>query len=337
MKSIIALEEMIKIEEKRAGILKRQLSDHEAGVNKLTYMQLASTERSLEETNTQLEMNRKMLEKLMASDMKELEDKERIEEAIKRKNYYKYQKIRLKRDIIRTNDQKLEAMLILDELPEDVCFEDNEIFNIALKSIELDLSLHESIEKEFQDIKKDFQNLLKECEEEEIKELVTLNNLIPIIVLHFSVLLSNIKANRAEDNLPPFSGFPKFEDWWIEELWYSHQAYFGLFKWKYIVEKLCTTTEQKRSWDIIFSNWVFIKKLINSKGKLGYKYNFAFDTLIKNRAELEEEILEINLLSMESIVTDLTKKENFSKIRKKHNIDTDYLVYKRDRLDHQEK
>ena len=36
-----------------------------------------------------------------------------------------------------------------------------------------------------------------------------------------------------------FAGFPKYQDWWIRELWSSHQAYFALFKWKDIINNLC--------------------------------------------------------------------------------------------------
>ncbi len=337
MKSIIALQEMIKIEEKRVSILKRQLSDHESGINKLTYMQKASTERSLEETNLQLEINRKKLDELMASDLKELEEKERFESAIKRRNYYQYQKVRLKRDTTRPNDQKLEAMLIIDELPAGVGIEDDQLIEIAQKSISMGLSSLEEVMELHKNVQKDFDDLLKNCKDEIIGDLGMLNIHIPIVVTQFAILLSNIKENRGENKLPPFSGFPKFEDWWIEELWYTHQAYFGLYKWKSIVSKLCNTTDQINAWEVIFANWVFIKKCINGKGRLGFEYNFAFDTLIKKYADLEEEIIEINLLSMESIINDLTKKEDFNKVKKKHKVDTEYLSFKREKLKYQEK
>ena len=32
-----------------------------------------------------------------------------------------------------------------------------------------------------------------------------------------------------------FAGFPKYEDWWLKDLWKSHQAYFALYKWKNII------------------------------------------------------------------------------------------------------
>ena len=330
MKSIIALESIIKEEEKRISMVKRQLSDHESGEHKLTFLDRTSSENSLEITSESLTKHQSMLNELLASDLGELEEKERIEAAILRKNYFKYQKVRIHRDIAKSNDLKLEAMHILDELPENIEFEDDTIIDIAVKSIELGLVVHEEIENQYQMIKSDFEKLIKDCKDEHINELVTLNNLIPIVVLHFSVLLSNIKENNAENKKVKISGFPKFEDWWIKELWYSHQAYFGLYKWRQIIENICNTPEQKRSWDKIFSNWIFIKKAITNKGELCFKYNFAFDTIIHKYAELEEETIETNLISMETIVNGLIKKENFNTLREKHQIDTDYLLYKRE-------
>ena len=337
MKSIIALENLIKDEEKRLSILKRQLAEHESGETKLTLLQKASSESSIEVTKKENEKHKLMLDKLLRADLQELEKQERLEEAITRKNYFHYQKVRLKRDKTRKNDKKLEAMLILDELPEEIQFEDDELFDLAKKSIELDISTHELLDKELKDIKVEFTKLLKECKDEDISVLGMLSSRIPILVLHFSILLSNIKENREKDKLPPFSGFPKFEDWWIEELWYSHQAYLGLYKWKGIVNKLCNSADQRNAWESIFSNWISIKKIINRKGVQAYQYNFAFDTLIQKYADLEEELVEINIISMDSIVAELTKKENFSKQRKNHNIETAYLTYKRIRLNHKEK
>ena len=332
MKSIIALENIIKEEEKRISMLKRQLSDHESGEHKLTFLDRTSSENSLETTSESLMKHQSMLNELLASDLGELEEKERIEAAILRKNYYKYQKVRIHRDISKSNDLKLEAMHILDELPENIELDDDTIIDIAVKSIELGLVVHEEIENQYQMIKSDFEKLIKDCKDEHIHELVTLNNLIPIVVLHFSVLMSNIKENNIENNKVQISGFPKFEDWWINELWYSHQAYFGLYKWRQIIENICNSPEQKRSWDKIFSNWIFIKKAITNKGKLCFKYNFAFDALILKYAELEEEIIETNLISMETIVNGLIEKEDFKTLKDKHQIDTDYLLYKREQL-----
>ena len=331
MKAIIALEELIKGEEKRVALLKRQLSEHESGTNKLTIMAKASTESSLAENSNLLDQHRAKLDELLKQDLKELEKEENLKAAIERKNYYHYQKIRLKRDKISSNDVKLEAMMIIDELPNDVHFEDKILLEIATKTLELDLRVHEDIEQELETIKNEFEALLKDTKDENINELGLLKFQIPILVLHFSVLVSNINENRKIEKLPEFGGFPKYEDWWIAELWLSHQAYFGLYKWKSIIKNLCNTSDQKRAWEVIFANWVNIKKVLSGKGKLGFELNFIFDTLIRNYSGLEEELSKIILTTMESIVKDITAKEDFTR-SKDHNLVTDYVEYKREKI-----
>ncbi len=265
MNAIIAIQDLIKQNEKRIKILQSQISDHDSGRTKMSPMAKASTENSIEESKAILEKNQLILKELQKHDLMELEKEERLKEAIVRKNYFKYQKIRIKRDIAKDNDQKLEAMMIVDELPSDVTLEDDDVFAIADATIKLDLRIHDELDEELQDIKKDFDELLKNVSKEDINSLGTFNAHIPILVLHLSVLISNIKENIKEDNLPEFKGLPKFQDWWIDELWYNHQAYFGLYKWKMIVSSLCITNDQKRAWEVIFANWVFIKKVLNKK------------------------------------------------------------------------
>jgi len=332
MNAIIAVQDLIKQNEKRISILQAQLADHESGRAKMSVMAKASTENGLENSKEVLEKNQLILAELQKHDLMELEKEERLKEAIKRKNYYKYQKVRLKRDIIRANDQKLEAMMIVDELPADVNLEDDDIFAIADATIKLDLRIHDELDEELEEIKRDFVELLKNVKKEDISSLGVLNTHIPVLVLHLSVLISNIEDNIKEDSLPQFRGLPKFEDWWIDELWSNHQAYFGLYKWKDIVTSLCITSEQKRAWEVIFANWVFIKKVLNKKGKLGYEYNFAFDTLMQYHTNLEEELDEENLKNMETIVENITLKEDFSAYRYKHTISTPYLSYKREKI-----
>ena len=331
MKAIIVLEELIKGEEKRVALLKRQLSEHESGTNKLTIMSKASTESSLVENSALLDEHRAKLDELLKQDLKELEKEENLKAAVERTNYYHYQKIRLNRDKVSSNDVKLEAMMIIDELPNDVHFEDKILLEIATKTIELNLRVHEDLDQNYEIIKKEFEDLLKDTKDENINELGLLKFQIPILALHFSVLVENIKENRKRGKLPDFTGFPKYEDWWIAELWQSHQAYFGLYKWKSIVKNLCNTSDQKRAWEIIFANWVNIKKALNGKGKLGYELNYVFDTLIRNHSGLEEELSKIILTTMESIVKDITAKEDFI-TSKEHNLVTDYVEYKREKI-----
>jgi len=336
MKTIIALEEMIKDNENVIKVIKKQLSRHESGESKLTFMVKASAETNLEKAQEQLERHSEKLKELRTHDASELEEKEKIREAIERKNYVNYQKIRLKREVSKTNDEKLEAMLILDELKEDLYIEDQILFEISSKVISLNLSIHSDLFKKLNEIKNEFNNLTKDLKDENIQELGLLNPQITLAVLHFNVLLENINENIQEDNLGLFKGLPKFEDWWISELWINHQAYYGLYKWKSIISSLCITDDQKRAWEIIFSNWLSIKKTLHGKGMFAYGYNYAFDTLMRNYTGLEEELASNSLKSMESLMEQLSSQEDFSKSPKNHDVITNYALYKREQLNYKD-
>jgi len=335
MNAIIAIQDLIKQNQNRIKILKQQLKDHEDGVTKLSAMAEASTEMGLEKSQDALAKNEIILKELQQRDLMELEKEELLKEAIVRRNYYKYQKVRIKRDLVMTNDQKLEAMMIVDELPHDVAIEDEEIFAIAEATINLNLRVHSELYEELSQIKKDWAQLQTTIDAQSIDKLGMLNIHIPILVLHLSVLVSNIQENIEEKNLPEFKGLPAFEDWWIAELWTNHQAYFGLYKWREIITSLCITSDQKRAWNTIFSNWIFIKKLLNEKGSLGFDYNFAFDNLVDYHTKLVEELNQENLISMEKIIESITAKENFSKYKSSHVIETPYLKFKRDKMNYQ--
>ena len=82
MKAIVALEELIKEDETHIKLAKKQLADHESGANKLSHMVKATAETSLEEASKRLETNRAKLAELLKQDLKELEKKERMQEAI---------------------------------------------------------------------------------------------------------------------------------------------------------------------------------------------------------------------------------------------------------------
>jgi len=334
MNAIIAIQDLIKQNQHRIKILKQQLKDHEDGVTKLSAMAKASSENGLEKSLEALEKNELILKELQKHGLLEIEKEMSLKEAITRQNYYKYQKIRLKRDLVMSNDQKLEAMMIVDELPNDVNIEDNEIFAIAESTINLNLRIHAELYDELKEIQKEWKNLLDNIDSQNVDKLGILNLHIPILVLHLSVLVSNIEENIEEQDLPTFKGLPAFEDWWISELWTNHQAYFGLYKWKNIVTSLCISSDQKRAWNTIFSNWIFIKKLLNNKGSLGFEYNFAFDTLIERHSHLVEELDTNNLVSMEKIVETITAKEDFSKYKTTHVIETPYLKFKRDTINY---
>jgi hypothetical protein len=337
MKALIALEELIKQDENHIKLAKKQLAAHESGENKMTPLVKASTESSLQLSQERLERSQAKLQELLKHDLAELEKEERIREAVVRKNYFHYQKARITRGKKHSNDVKLEAMSIIDELPEDkdVGIEDQTLYDIAEKSVKMQLSLHEEMENTFREIKTRLDDLLsdKSIEEEDIDQLVLLNEQIVIVTLHLKVLIENIEEIIEEDeNMEPFKGLPKYEDWWIKELWTNHQAYMGLYKWRQIVASLCLTTMQREAWDIIFAKWVNIKKYLNTKGELAYKYTFAFDTLIREFCGLEEELSKESLESMENIIAKLTSAENFAKQSDSHELITEYAKFKIEKL-----
>ena len=338
MKAIVALEELIKEDEAHIKLVKKQLADHESGANKLSNMVKATAENTLEETTSRLEKHKLKLNELLKLDIQELEKEERLRDAVTRKNYFHYQKTRIKRDIIHASDEKLEAMHIIDELPEGAGIEDEILFNIAEKSLKLHLSVIEDVDEKLKDITEDFNNIISDIPEDEIGDLGLLNKQITVLVLHFSVLVSNIETILEEKENPNFSGFPKYEDWWIKELWINHQAYFGLFKWKEIISKLCITTDQKIAWDGMCANWISIKRYLHSKGSLAYNYTYAFDTIMKQYAGLEEELSSANLESMEKLINTLTQKEDFSQIKSQieHKFITPYLEFKREKSHYKE-
>ncbi len=331
MEIITNLEKKIKTYSEKISSLKKQLNDCDDGKIKLTYIARASAEASLERNKQQLEAVQKELEYLKQQDFQELLEKQRIKEEVETKNYYKYQKLRIQRSKYGTVEEKHEVMMILDELPKDIKIEDQELFEIAKQSMKLNLLLHCNIHQKYDDIKKDFNILIENLATEKIQELIILNYRIPMIVLQLQILKENIKENITDDKLGHFKGFPKFYDWWIDELWISHQAYLGLYRWKDIINHLCITGDQKRAWEIIFKNWIFVKKLLNKKGEMAYEYNYAFDILLKKYTLMEDELDEKNLNSIKDIVIKLTKSENFIHYSNKHDIVTPYLEFKLNR------
>ncbi len=186
MNSLIALEELIKAEEARVKFERKQLADHESGENKLSRVALASAETKLDEAQELLTKHKLMLEELLKQDQEELAEKERLEEAIRRKKYFEEQNMRILNSKERSDDQKLEAMMIIDELPENINFEDKELFEVAVKSLELNLKDHKELADKLGIIKAEFKDLLKNTKDGKISELEMLNYKIPVLILHFS-------------------------------------------------------------------------------------------------------------------------------------------------------
>jgi len=330
MNIIEDLENKIKLSESRISLAQKQLIDHENGTLSLSMMVQASTELTIEKNTFLLNKYKQKLRKLKAKDIKEIEIDEKNKDFIRENNYFKYQVQRLKHVKGKSQKEIDEALYILDELPFELKLEDIDIFTISHKSSELFLGIHSDLDDELMEIKSEFLFLVDNDFNDTNNELKLLNYRIPIVILQLRILLQNIRENLddAKLNKKKFTGLPKFEDWWIQELWINYQAYMGLFRWKQVVLNLCISTEQKRAFEIIFKNWILIKKILNTKGSFAYFYNYAFDEMICKYAELEEEYEEVNLDKMRDIVVKITDEEDFTTVSKEHDIMTPYMKFK---------
>jgi len=324
------LKEQIKLSTSRIELAQKQLESYKSGLTKLSLMSAASVELSIEKNQFLLHKCQQKLKKLELKDIKELEEKEKQKEYIRENNYYKYQSLRIKHDKTQTTKKIKGALSLLEEVPSKIKLKDEEIYAISHKSDEVFLSIHADLDDELIEIKSEFMELVENSFNETNNELKLLNYRIPIIILQLKVLLENIKENLEDDNLNTntFTTLPRFQDWWIHELWTTHLAYMGLYEWKEIVLSLCISTEQKRAFEVIFKNWILIKKILNAKGGYAYLYNQAFDDMICKYAQLEDEYDKTNLNENETLILELTKNEDFSSVSKKHEVLTSYMQFK---------
>jgi len=340
--SIFALEKLIAENESNISNCKKQLKDLESGKITMSAMKIASTENTLESSSALLQKYTDIYKAIPKEEKDKFKELQRVQEALVKQSYYKLQKIRLKRNLNLKRNQRLEAMMIIDELPESVNFDDKELIEISSVVIKNNIREVKELEDDLMLIKKDFETQIDSLKDgKDLKHFAFLDTYIPIIVLHFKTLVDNIleeidELNMQEEektdnqaNFIKFIGLPKYEDWWIEELFKNHQAYFALYKWKDIIANQCVTEQQEIIWDKIFNNWLMVKKILNSKEENSFDYNLIFDSLISKYAQLEEEFETENLESMEKIIFNITKKEDFTKTKTDHNIHTLYSNWKK--------
>ena len=322
------LENKIKILMSSIALSKKNLENHELGTAKLSLVAQASAEHSIERNTYLLNKYNQKLRKLNFQDINKLRENEDKKEKIRKHNYFKYQTHRIKRDKTKTDKERDEILFIIDDLDDELQVEDIDLFEISRKSTHMYLRIHSELNDELKMIKNEFHNLVIDHFDISNNDLKLLNYRIPIIVLQLRVILQNIKENIEDEKLNKFKGMPKFQDWWINELWTSHQAYMGLFKWKKIVQSLFVSDEQKNAFEIIFKNWIMVKKILNVKGEVAYTYNNAFDQMIKKYAELEDEYEKENLDSLKNIIKEITAQENFLSVGEDHNTLTSYMKFK---------
>jgi hypothetical protein len=345
--SIYALEKLIAESEMTIANCQKQLRDLEAGTIHLSAMKQASIEGALEKATNDYNKYKETYDAIPEEEKEKFRELVRVQEGLAKQSYYKLQKIRLKRNKNLKRKQKLEAMMILDELPHDIHFDDPELIEVTDTIIKYNIREVFELEKELAEINDDFEKRLEVLDDEQdLKHFTYLDSYIPIILLHFKIFVEELSEtievfnSKLDLNLEKdkerhikFKGLPRYEDWWIEELFKNHQAYFGLYKWKDIISNFCITEQLQELWEKIFSNWLMVKKILCTKDENAYDYTFIFDDMVRQYAELEEELDMENLQSMEKIVLNITKKEDFTKLKTEHRIDTTYYRWKKKKIE----
>ncbi len=341
--SIYALEKLIKEHETNIANASKQLKDLDAGKITLSALKIASVENTLEHSTEEYEKYKAIYDAIPEKEKEDFRNLKAVQELLAKESYYKLQKIRIKRNKNLKRNQRLEAMMVLDELPEDIRFDDAQLIEVT--NIIIKFNARESVElvAELGVIREEFDKRLEELKDkEDLKHFHFLDTYIPIIILHFgslvksieeTVILYNEKAQATQDDKEPtplisFNGFPKYEDWWFEELFQNHQAYFGLFQWKEKVKEICISEQQKDLWEKIFSNWLMIKKILNTKDENAYDYNFIFDDMIKKYTTVDEEFDAEVIAKNEIILFEELKKINLSKHLTEHHDSTTYQRWK---------
>ena len=298
--SIFALEHLIEDNEKTISNCKKQLRDIEDGKIHVSAMKEASVENTLEMATELLSEYKAIYDAIPQKEKDRFKELQHLQEALAKQTYYKLQKIRLKRNLNLKREQKLEAMMVIDELPQDVHIDDNELIEITKTIIKFNIRETIELDTALANIKSEWQIALDSLpENKDLKTFAFLDTYIPIIILHLSVLVQDIEEKideynenlkKTKSNKKPikYHGLPKFEDWWIEELFKNHQAYFALFKWKNIINNLCQTKQQKIIWHKVFSNWLMVKKILSNKEENSFDYNYLFDSFVEKFVSLEE-------------------------------------------------
>lgn len=336
--SIYALEKLIKEHKDNVANASRHLRDMEAGIIASSPLRVASNERTLEHSTAEYEKYKAIYDAIPAKEKEDFKNLQAVQELLAKESYYKLQKIRLKRDKNLTRNQRLEAMMILDELPDELHFDDAQL--IEATNIIIKFNARESVElvAELGVIREEFNKRLEALKDaEDLKHFHFLDTYIPIIILHFASLVKSIeetivlfnekametKGEKEETQIINFNGFPKYEDWWFEELFQNHQAYFSLYLWKEAIKEICITEQQKEIWEKIFSNWLMIKKILTTKDENAYNYNFIFDDMVTKYSKIEEQFDTVVLEANEKQRLNDIKKTDLSKyVTEHHNITT---------------
>lgn len=338
--SIYALEKLIAKYEENVANASKQLRDVESGKIQLSPLKLASVENTMEHSQTELTKYKEIYDAIPEKEKDKYRELQKLQDALAKQSYYKLQKIRLKRSSNIDRNQKLEAMMVIDELPDEVHFDDQQLVEVSQEIIKYNVREVSEVLSLINELTQEFINTKDKIKDnEDLKSHVFLDQYIPVVVMYFKILFEDIKnsieeynelASQSESEMQQkaFNGFPKYEDWWINELFKNHHAYFSLFQWKTIIEDMCLTDHQKIIWEKLFDSWVAVKQILNTKEENSFDYNLIFDDMLEKHAEFYEELDSEKLESMAKQVKGLVANTDFLKPSKKHETVTVYAQWK---------
>jgi len=335
MKAMIALETIIHDLELRIKTAREQLARHESGEKKLTLLSKSSAENNLELHKPLVEHYKALLKEFEKFEKLDCFEHRRLKAAIERKKYYKFNKQEKNKKKVRykENDENIEAAMIIDELPDETILDEEELYRISFATLQDYIPYHSDAKEELISIQNEFNNLIKNFTDENIRSLELLNYMIPILIFHLNLFKMNLQEEQTyqeqAENID-VSFFPKYHDWWIDELWTSHIAYFSIFKWKKDISLLCRTQKQKQAWRILFNNWIFVKTLLSEKSNLAFEYQYIFDTLINKYVNLTSELNKDVIEKEKEAIKYFIKEENILSLSSEHNVLTPYIHYKKD-------
>lgn len=296
MKTIIAIESLIKDYEEKIKFHKKQLADHESGENRLTLVVQASTEENIIKLGLLLDKNKKLLVDLKNTQRENQERKKKIATLIEKSKKYE-NNIEINEKEIFLTDKQLYLNEIYDEIYPSSKLKIDEISTLIYKSMENYCEIGSEFRVTLEDIIKDFDKLTKGKTKTDILDFEDIKFRIIVFigklsVLHDSIINSIIQKDEIEEDQQDkiTITLPKYHGWWIENLYKNYKAYLKLLNWIESIKNKAITDEQKDGWDALLIEWLYIQQTLSIKENNTFKLRFIFDTLVEKYGKIYEEM-----------------------------------------------
>jgi len=282
MKTTIALEKLILEIKQKLKAYKKKIDDNETGTIKLSSVEKASAEQNIDILKDKLEIYNDFSEKLTL--LTSSNKKERLLNVIDRSNIYKN-----KLNFPLTNydfiNEDIYIGSVLDEVLSLELRKQNEFERLIRSSLEDYIEVDENLlTNSIKAISIHIVNAMSGFKPNEIKNIVDILNNMVIVLVQLKLLFNSIK-NYGDEPLDELI-IPKYSNWWISDYFVSHDAYSSLVQWKQEINNLSNTDEEKLAWNLIFNNWLLIKKQLDLKSTPAFKLHILFDDLLESNVDL---------------------------------------------------